>query len=124
MRSPSATGLPLRMPSCVEQVRIHVHVAHAQMRIGGVDEQIDRLLLARAHDHAVMRRHDFVLVGLAAVGALIHQRAIAWPDVLALMAFAAGALADEIAAMLAEIIAPWVRVVAPARLVEDQRPVR
>ncbi len=71
-----------------------------------VDEEIDGLLLERAQDKAVMSGHDFVLVGLATVRALVEQRAGAWPDILALMAFAARTLADEIAAMLAEIIAP------------------
>ena len=67
-----------------------------------------------------MRRHHVVLIGLAAVGAVVEQRAIARPDILALMAFAAGALADEEIAVLAEIIAPRIGVVGG--LVEHQRP--
>ena len=74
----------------------------------GIEEEINGLLLGRAQDKSVMSGNDFVLVGLATIRALIEQRAGAWPDILTLMAFAARTLADEIAAMLAEIIAPWV----------------
>jgi hypothetical protein len=73
-----------------------------------IDEEIDGLLLERAQDKAVVSGNDFVLVGLATILALIEQHAGAWPDVLTLMAFAARTLAHEIAAMLTEIIAPWI----------------
>src|SRR5215831_9836489 len=68
-----------------------------------------------------MGGHHVVLVGLATIGAIVEQRAGTRADVLTLMAFAAGTLADEIVAMFAEIIAPWIRVVAGGAFIEDQR---
>src|SRR6185312_15707658 len=56
------------------------------------------------------------------VGAVVELLAEARADVLALMAFAAGTLPDREAAVLAEIIPPWILVIAAAALVEDKRP--
>jgi hypothetical protein len=92
------------------------------MRARRIDKNIHSLLLARAQDKSVVRSYHIMLVGLAAISAGVEQFADAGPDVLALMAFAARTLANEKAAMLAEVITPGIRVVARRALVEDQRP--
>src|SRR3569623_701641 len=86
-----------------------------------IDEQEHRFLLARAQHHAVMRRDDLLLVGLAADGPVVELLAEARADILALMAFAAGTLADGEASVFAEIIAPRILIIAAAALVEDAR---
>src|SRR6185437_14278211 len=78
-------------------------------------------LLARAQDDAVVHGDDRLLIGLAAVGAVIELLAEARADVLALMAFAAGALSDREMAVFAEVIAPGIAIIAAAGLVEDER---
>ena len=66
-----------------------------------------------------MHRDHVMLIGLAAVGAVVDQRATAGADILALMTFTSRTLPDEKIAMFAEIIAPRIGVVR--RLVEQQR---
>src|SRR5262249_7870254 len=106
----------------VKLVWVHVHVAHTHMHRRRIDEQVDRFLLACAQNEAVMGCDHLVLIRLAAVGAVIEQRAGTGPDVLTLVAFASRTLADIVPAMFAEIVAPGIRVVDGRRLVEDQRP--
>src|SRR6478736_5210236 len=105
----------------VELARIHVHVAHARMGASCVDEKIDGLLLWRAQNEAVVSGNDLMLVGLATVRAIIEDRARAWADILALVAFSPRTLTDEKAPMLAEIVAPRIRGIAGSALVENQR---
>jgi hypothetical protein len=78
------------------------------MCIRGIDEEIDGLLLERAQNKSVMRGDDVVSIGQATIRAIVEESAGARPDILALMPFATGTLTDEIMAMLAKIIAPWV----------------
>src|SRR5262249_35429346 len=78
--------------------------------------KIDGLLLGEPQDRAVTHRHEVMppLARLAAFVRLAGRRA----DVLALMADAAGTLADGEAAPRAEVNAPWiaVRILAAERL--------
>ncbi len=68
-----------------------------------------------------MHGGDGVLIGQAAVGLGVVEHAISGPDVLALVAIAAGALADEKIAQFAEIVAPRIGEIFRRRLVEHQR---
>ena len=92
----------------IELIRIHVHVSHTHVSARRIDKEIHSLLLTCAQDKTVMRGDHLMLIGKAPIGAIIEQRAGAWPDVLTLMALATRALADEIVAMLTEIIAPGI----------------
>jgi hypothetical protein len=78
------------------------------MRVRGIHEKIHGLLSGRAQDKSVMGGDNVVLVGQATICTIIEERTGAWADILALMTFPTRALANEIAAMLAEIIAPGV----------------
>jgi hypothetical protein len=78
------------------------------MRVRGIHEKIHGLLFGRAQDKSVMGGDNVVLIGQATICTIIEERTGAWPDILALMAFAARTLANEVAAMLAEIITPGV----------------
>ena len=51
---------------------------------------------------------DIILIGQAAVGFGILQRALRRANVLALMTVAARALADEPIAQFAKVVAPWI----------------
>jgi hypothetical protein len=78
------------------------------MRVRGIHEEIHGLLFGRAQDKSVMGSDDVVLIGQATICTIIEELTGAWPDILALMTFTARTLANEVTAMLAEIIAPGV----------------
>jgi len=55
-----------------------------------------------------MSGDDLVSIRQTTVRAIVEERAGTRPDVLALMAFTARTLTDEVTTMLAKIIAPWI----------------
>src|SRR5258708_30127037 len=84
-----------------------------------IDEQDDSLLLGVSQHHPVTNRDDVVLIGVAAVCALIAHVAVAGSDVLALVAHSGRTLANEEPSVLTEIILPRIGVVLG--FVEHQR---
>src|SRR6202035_6110416 len=82
--------------------------------VAGVDLQRRRLLSPRTDQDAVADRDDRLLLGIAGDGSFVVGETSARAEVLALMAEAAGALADAKAPRLAEIVPPGKRA---ARLV-------
>jgi hypothetical protein len=55
----------------VQHVRIHVQIAEADVLARRVGCEIERLVAGAAPHHSVAHRDDFVLVRLAAVGAVV-----------------------------------------------------
>jgi hypothetical protein len=99
--------------SCgVEEPRVHVQIPETDMLARRVDDEVERLVARISQHKAVAYRYDIVVVRLAAFGVLIAQDAKGGPDILALMAEAGRALAHGKIAMLAKVIAPWIRVVS------------
>src|ERR1700751_4073292 len=96
--------------------RVHMHVTETDMLAARVDLQRRRLLLRRTDPHAIADGDDRLLFGIAAIAA-IFRRTRTWPDVLALMAETARALADAETARLAEIVAPWIGAAGRSGLV-------
>src|ERR1700722_9302921 len=93
--------------------RVHVHIAKADMFVAGIDLQRRRLLFQRADQHAVADRDDALLIGLA-FG--VVKRTRRGPDILTLMAEAAGALSDAKTAGFAKIVLPGIAGVAAGQL--------
>src|SRR5271154_6651684 len=92
-------------------VRVHMQVAEADMLVWCVGDKIKRLITRHAPDDAVAHRDHLILVGLAAVGAIVAQLAYARPDIFALVTEPGRTLGHGIIAMLAEIVAPRIGVV-------------
>src|SRR5689334_6948275 len=100
----------------IHRRRVHVHVAETDVLGARVDLQRRRLLLGRADDDGVAHGDDrlpLVVTNLRALFGLAGT----WPDVLALMAETAGALADIETAGFTEIVAPGIDAGHQARLV-------
>src|SRR6516165_997044 len=83
-----------------------MHVAETDVLVAGVDLQRRRLLFRRTDDDAVAHREDRLLPGIAGVDAFADERAGAGANIFALVAIAAGALANAEATSLAEIVPP------------------
>src|SRR5262249_24843535 len=86
-------------------------IAEAYALVGCIGHDIECDFTGRAQHDAIARGNDVVLIGLAAIGALDALCAGAWPDVLALMAKAARAVAHIERTMLAKVVAPGVGVI-------------
>src|SRR5262249_51103479 len=124
-----ADGIAFDDPAAVEQAigvhrrRVHVHVAEADVLGAGVDLQRRRLLLGGADDDGVAHGDDslpLVVTSLRALLGLAGTR----PDILALMAKTAGALADVKTARFTEIVAPGIDAGHQARLVAPREGLR
>src|SRR5882757_9576956 len=103
--------------------RIHVHIAKADMFVARVDLQRRCLLLRRADQYAIADGNNrLVVVGIAAVGALVTRRTCR-AHVLPLMAETAGALSHAKTAGFAKIILPWIAGISASRLDWRERPV-
>src|SRR5690606_12053565 len=72
----------------VEQARMHVQIAEVQALARRIHEQVHRLALRQAHDHAVPRGNDLVAVRTATVGGCVAQFAGGRSYVLPLMSLA------------------------------------
>src|SRR6266567_8486307 len=101
--------------------RIHMHVAKADMFVARVDLQRCCLLLRRADQYAIADGNDRLVVGIAAVGALVTRRTCR-AHVLPLMAETARALSHAKTAGLAKIILPWIGGISTSRLDWRERP--
>src|SRR6195256_2165987 len=102
--------------------RIHMHVAKADMFVARVDLQRRCLLLRRADQYAIADGNNRLVVGIAAVGALVTRRTCR-AHVLPLMAETAGALSHAKTAGFAKIILPGIAGFAASRLDWRERPV-
>src|SRR3981081_2819673 len=101
--------------------RLHVHIAKADMFVAGIDLQRRGLLLQRADHDAIADGNDRLLVGFAAIAAVVARRTWRRADILSLMAKSAGALSHLKTAGFAKVILPWMAGISAGRLVQHQQ---
>src|SRR5260370_16945863 len=101
---------------------IHMHIAKADMFVARVDLQRRRLLLRRADQYAIADGNNRLVVGIAAVGALVTPRTCR-AHILPLMSETARTPSHAQTAGLAKIILPWIAGISASRLDWRERPV-
>jgi hypothetical protein len=59
---------PAHHPGCVEEMRVHVQIAEADVLTRRIDHEIERLVAWVAQHQAVAHGDDIVLIRLATIG--------------------------------------------------------